>query len=283
MRVFLVLLDGEIQVIRRVFSGKVFSVVAGLLLLFAPLVAQAQADRIGIVLMHGKHGLPTGLVAALAQGLEKQGYLVANLEMPWSRNRTYDVPVARAEEEVRAAIADLRGKGARKLFLAGHSLGGAFATYLAGRLAVDGTIAIAPGGDVSNRVYRIHVDESLSRARRLVEEGKGAERVELIDYEGGAPYAIHAVPAAYVTWFDPAGALNMNRSTRAANPRSPVLWIVPTNDYPGLLKHSLALYRGLPAHPLTRLYEPEADHRGAPTASIDQIVRWTKGVAAAAE
>lgn len=254
-----------------------------LLLLAAPLAALAQADRIGIVLMHGKHGSPGGLIAGLAESLVKQGYLVASLDMPWSNRRTYDVPVSRAEEEVQAALADLRGKGARKVFLAGHSLGGAFAAHLAGKVAVDGTIAIAPGGDVSNRVYRIHVHESLSRARRLVEEGQGATPVDLVDYEGGAPYTIPAVPAAYVTWFDPDGALNLRRAARAASPESPFLWIVPKHDYPGLLKTTLPLYHSLPRHPLTRLYEPDADHRGAPTASIEEIVRWTKEVAAAAQ
>ena len=264
----------------RILRGKL-SRLLGLLLLVTSSAAPAQADRIGIVIMHGKNGMPGGLVGALAKSLEQQGYLVANLEMAWSNRRTYDVPVSRAEEEVQAALAGLRGKGAGKLFLAGHSLGGAFATHLAGRLPVDGIIAIAPGGDVSNRVYRIHVGESLGRARRLVEEGKGAERTELVDYEGGAPYAIPAVPSAYVTWFDPGGALNMSRAARAADPKKPFLWIVPINDYPGLLKITLPLYRSLPQHPLTKLYEPEADHRGAPTASIEEIVRWTKEVAAA--
>jgi pimeloyl-ACP methyl ester carboxylesterase len=250
------------------------------LLLAAPLAASAQSERIGIVIMHGKGGSPTGLVAELARTLEGRGYLVANLEMPWSGDRGYDVPVVRAEEEVTAALARLRDQGAGKLFVAGHSLGGAFATHLAGRLSVDGIIAIAPGGDVSNRVYRISVSDALERARKLVAEGKGGERAELVDYEGSTgAYAVLAVPAAYVTWFDPDGALNMGRATRAANPRTPILWIVPKQDYPGLLKVSLPLYRDLPRHPLTRLYEPNSGHRDAPTASAEEIVRWTEEVA----
>jgi pimeloyl-ACP methyl ester carboxylesterase len=267
----------------RVFCGKAPYLRSWLLLLLAAsLAALAQGERIGIVIMHGKHGSPAGLVAGLAQALEKQGYLVANLDMPWSQRRTYDVPVDRAEEEVRAALAGLRGKGAGKLFVAGHSLGGAFATHLAGKLAVDGVIAIAPGGDVSNRVYRINVSESLSRARRLIEEGNGAGRAELADYEGSSgPYTVSAVPAAYVTWFDPEGALNMGRAARAASPKTPILWIVPKNDYPGLLKTSLPLYRSLPRNPLTKLHEPDTDHRGAPTDSAGEIVRWTKEVAGA--
>jgi pimeloyl-ACP methyl ester carboxylesterase len=255
-----------------------------LVALAAPLAALAQAEAIGIVVMHGKGGSPAGLVADLAQTLETRGYLVANLEMPWSGRRNYDVPVGRAEDEVQAALAGLRGKGARKLFVAGHSQGGAFATHLAGRLSVDGIIVIAPGGDVSNRVFRQTVGESLTRARRLIAEGKGAERAALQDYEGSrGAYTVSAVPAAYVTWFDPEGAMNTRRAARSANPQTPILWIVPTGERPALRSTTLPLYRDLPRHPLTRLHEPDADHRGAPTDSADEIARWTKAVAAASK
>ena len=80
--------------------------------------ALAQSEPLGMVIMHGKGGSPTRRVADLARALEAKGYLVANLEMAWSGSRNYDVPVSRAEEEVAAAVADLRGKGAKKVFVA---------------------------------------------------------------------------------------------------------------------------------------------------------------------
>ncbi len=248
----------------------------------APLAAMAQGEPIGIVIMHGKGGSPTRLVADLARNLEGKGYLVANLEMPWSGRRNYDANVARAEEEVQSALADLRGKGAKKVFIAGHSQGGAFTLHLAGKLAADGFIAIAPGGNVAGRIYRENIGGSLVRARQLVAEGKGSEPARLEDYEGSrGTYPVIAVPAAYVTWFDPEGAMSMDRAAKAANPKTPILWIVPKRDYPGLLKSSPILFRELPANPLTRLYEPNADHIGAPSASADEIVRWTREVAGA--
>jgi len=243
-----------------------------------PVTAAAQAEPIGIVIMHGKGGSPTGLVAKLANGLEGNGLLVANLDMPWSGKRNYDVTTARGEEEVEAALAGLRGKGAKKVFVCGHSQGGVFALYLAGKLAADGFITIAPGGNVGGRFFMEQVGASLARARRLVAEGKGNERAPLEDYESDK-YTIDAIPAAYVTWFDPDGAMSQERAVRAVNPRVPVLWIAPTRDYPGLIKNSRPLYRQLPRHPLTQLYEPDADHRGVPTASVDEIVRWTREVA----
>lgn len=242
--------------------------------------ALAQPAPVGIVIMHGKGGAPGGLVAGLASELEGKGYAVVNLEMPWSGRRNYDVPVTRAEEEVDAALARLRGQGAKKVFVAGHSQGGVFALHLAGRLAVDGVISIAPGGSVSSKVFRSQLGDSLARARQLIADGKGDERARLEDYEGSkGRYPVAAVPSAYVTWFDPDGAMNVMRAARTARPGVPILWIVPTRDYPGLLRTSPGIFQMLPSNPLSRFYQPDADHRGAPSAAADEIVRWTREVA----
>jgi pimeloyl-ACP methyl ester carboxylesterase len=246
----------------------------------AAATAAAQSDPLGAVIMHGKGGSPTGLVSGLASALEKKGFLVANLDMPWSEKRNYDVTVEQGEREVEAALAGLRKKGAKKVFVIGHSQGGVFALHLAGRIAADGFVTIAPGGSSANRFFAEKVAGSLARARELVAQGKGAEPAELYDYEGGrGNYVVKSPPAAYVTWFEPAGAMSQERAVKVVNPRVPILWVGPTRDYPGLLKFSLPLYRDLPKHPLTRLYEPNADHRGAPTAAADEIARWTREVA----
>jgi len=255
-----------------------------LLILALPPAAWAQGEPIGIVIMHGKGGGPMFLVADLARSLEGKGYLVANLDMPWSGRRNYDVPVATGEEEVTAALEGLRQKGAKKLFIAGHSQGGAFALHLAGRLSADGVIVIAPGGDVSTPFFSSKVGASLARARALVAEGKGAEPAELEDFENArGNYVVRSAPTAYVTWFDPQGAMNMERAARAVSPGVPFLWIAPTNDYPALRKAHPYFYRMLPANPRHRFAELNADHRGAPTASVDEIVRWTRQVAGAAQ
>lgn len=100
-----------------------------------PAIAEANPMRIGVVLMHGKGGAPTRLVADLAASLESRGWLVANLEMPWSGRRDYDVEVGAAEREVETALQGLRDKGAQKLFVAGHSQGGVFALYFGGGMS----------------------------------------------------------------------------------------------------------------------------------------------------
>lgn len=237
-------------------------------------------SKIGVVVMHGKGGNPGRYVSDLASALQDKGVLVANLEMPWSGNRNYDVDVAAAEKQVHDALEGLRANGATKVFVAGHSQGGLFALYLGGRLRLDGIIPIAPGGHVGSPVYREKVGDSLAQARKYVADGNGGERQRLFDYESSrGVYAVIAVPSAYVTWFDPEGAMNQILALKALKPELPVLLIVPTRDYPGLLRMKNAVFKALPPSRHTRLYEPESDHLNAPGASSAEILRWTREVA----
>jgi pimeloyl-ACP methyl ester carboxylesterase len=229
--------------------------------------------------MHGKGGLPDGLVLELASDLARRGFSVANLEMPWSSRRDYDVDVAAAVAQVQAALADLRAKGALKVFVAGHSQGGVFALYVAGKVPMDGVVAIAPGGDAANPALQERISESRSRAAALVADGKGAERTRFVDWGSRGVQPVITSPAVYLTWFDPEGAMNELASIRRLAPGMPVLFIVPTNDNPALLRAKPRMVAALPRNALTRVYEPVANHTGAPTASREEIARWIVEVA----
>jgi len=247
----------------------------------APVAAQSPPAAIGVVVMHGKGGSPAKHVAELATGLERKGYLVASLEMPWSGARNYDAPVAAAESEVEAALAELRAKGAARLFIAGHSQGGLFALWFGGRHPLDGIIAIAPGGNVASPTYREKLGDSVSRARQLIAAGKADEKTPLQDFEGSrGMYTIWCTPASYLTWFDPDGAMNEVKAIRSMDPKVPVLFVAPTGDYPPLRASKQMMFQGLAANPLTKLFEPNATHLGAPAASIEEIARWMAQVAA---
>ena len=137
-------------------------------LLSVPAAAQ-NAPAIGIVVMHGKGGSPTARhMTPFVTGLESKGLLVANLEMPWSGRRDYNADVATAETEVTAALNELRRKGAKKVFVSGHSQGGVFASHYASKYPVDGAILIAPGGNVSNSTFRQQVGGAVEQARQGV-------------------------------------------------------------------------------------------------------------------
>jgi pimeloyl-ACP methyl ester carboxylesterase len=245
-----------------------------------PCVAQPP-EKIGVVVMHGKGSSPDEYVGALVRALQDKGVLVANPEMPWSGRRNYDADVAAAEKEVQEALDAMRAKGATRLFVAGHSQGGVFALHLGGRLALDGVIAIAPGGNVAGQRFREQLGDSLEQAKKYVAEGKGSERQRLRDVGPHRAYPVNAVPAAYVTWFDPQGAMNEMRAAKMLKPEVPVLLIVPTHDLPGSDRRKDRMAELLPQNPHTHLYEPATDHFGAPSASSDEIDRWMREVSAA--
>ena len=244
----------------------------------------AQSPAIGVVVMHGKGGSPTKWVAPLASGLEQKGYLVANLEMPWSGRRHYDVDVATADKEVDAALDALRARGAQKVFVVGHSQGGVFVLHYGATHPVDGIVAIAPGGNVASPVYAKEVGGSVERARKLVAEGKGGEKESFEDFEGSrGNFRVTATAAAYLSWFDPAGAMNQVKSSISIDPKVPVLFIAPTRDYPALQRVKGMMFGALPGNPRTRMYEPSASHLEAPAASVEEIARWTAEVANAGQ
>lgn len=87
------------------------------------LAQEIPSSQIGIVIIHGKGGSPTKYVSGLANALESKGYLVANLEIPWSKKREYDTTAEGGVQEVATALSMLQSKGAQKLFVSGHSQG----------------------------------------------------------------------------------------------------------------------------------------------------------------
>jgi pimeloyl-ACP methyl ester carboxylesterase len=243
------------------------------------LTLHAQADTVGVVVMHGKGGSPGKWVSELASSLERHGFVVANLEMPWSGRREYDVDVGAAENEVKTALESLRQKGASKVFLAGHSQGGIFALYFGGRNRVDGIVAIAPGGNVGSQIFREKITDSVELARKSVAEGQRGVKMRLTDFEGAkGVYGITTTPAAYLTWFEPEGAMNQVLAMKTIKADTPVLFIAPTGDYPGLSRIKHDMFGLLVKHPLTRMYEPNSSHLNAPTASVQEIANWIDAV-----
>lgn len=120
----------------------------------------------------------------------------------------------------------------------------------------------------------------MAQARQLVADGKGDEKARLLDFESSrGTFAVVTTPANYLAWFDPDGAMNQVIAMKNMNPKVPVLFIAPKGDYPGLQKIKQSMFDALPRHPLTKLYEPDATHLGAPSASLDEILRWTREAA----
>jgi len=228
---------------------------------------------VGIVVMHGSGSSSAGM-SYLAERLRQPGWMVANIDMPWSSAGQFSEPVEAAEKKVLAELERLRSRGATRLVLVGYSKGGLFAAHIAGKVKVDALVAIAPNGGSDQK----KLGDQLDKAKALVAQGRGQERTLLKDGDvvgGDIRYDLPgAVPASYLTWFDPQGAMNFERIWRDLRPGTPVLLIVPTKDLANLVKIKRPLYEGLPAHTANKLYEPDTDHLGAVSASEAEIVRW---------
>ena len=65
------------------------------------------AGGIGIVLLHGKTGMP-GQHAKLAAALKAAGYEVEMPKMCWSKDRIFDQPYTACMSEIDSAIAQIR-------------------------------------------------------------------------------------------------------------------------------------------------------------------------------
>lgn len=245
-------------------------------LLSPSLQAAPSASEIGVVVMHGKGGRPGKFVDVLASALEKEGFQVANLEMPWSGSRHYDVDMNGAVDEITRALDAMRAKGVQKVFVAGHSQGGLFALHYGGLHKVDGIIAIAPGGQVDANAYVSALGKYVAEARRMVNEGRGNEKAAFGDYEGSrGATTVTTTAAIYLDWFDPNGA-HTSRVFKNVMPGTPVLYVAPKRDYPSLVKSKYDNFGALPPNPQTRMYEPDADHLNSPGAAAPEIILWIR-------
>ncbi len=259
----------------------IFLMFVAAMVLVAPaaLLAAPSAAEIGVVVMHGKGGGPGKYVNGLAASFERAGFQVANLNMPWSHKRRYDVTMQEGVEEITRALDAMRANGVRKVFVAGHSQGGLFAVHYAGLHPVDGVLPIAPGGQVDSAFNVANLAPYIEKAKQMVNEGRGSEKAVFAEFEGAKgsiPFSTTA--AIYLDWFDPNGA-HTSRVFKSVKPGTPVLYVAPLRDYPALVRSKQQAFSTLAPHPKTRMYEPDSDHVGAPDAAAEEAVRWVREVA----
>lgn len=239
------------------------------------------AADIGVVVMHGKGGNPDKFVNTLADELRGAGFDVANLEMPWSGRRQYDTTMQGAVDEINAAADAMRAKGAKKVYVAGHSQGGLFALYYGGVTQADGIVTIAPGGSHGSKVFRDALGGLVAEAKSMMDAGRGNETSQFSDYEGSkGRFPVTTRASVYYDWFNPDGPHNMDIVTRKLKSGTPVLYVAPTRDYPALKSIKSASFAALPVHTMTRMIEPDADHLRAPSAAAGDIISWLREAAA---
>jgi pimeloyl-ACP methyl ester carboxylesterase len=131
------------------------------------------------------------------------------------------------EDDIDAAVGQLRQRGARIIILAGHSFGAAGAVRYAGRHKVNGVIALAPGHYPEGGYFTNLTANSRSKAQALVDAGKPDEAGWFDDpNSGGRLKQVKMSAQTYLDFFDPAGLMNFGNNAAAVLPGTAVLWII---------------------------------------------------------
>ena len=236
-------------------------------------VTPSTGNDLGVVLMHGKLGAPSGYVAGLASALESEGYLVSTPTMPWAGTRTYDATFAEAMREIDREIDALRAKGAKFVVAAGHSLGANAALgYATSRDGVDGVIVLAPGHVPEAPAWIRLLGADVKEAKELIATGRGKEKHRFTDTNQGRTHPIVTTAEAYLSWFDPEGPAVMPTSAASFRTSIPLLVVVGSRDRTARGKDYI--FDKAPPHPKSKFITVSAGHVDVPSAAIDDIVAW---------
>lgn len=270
----------------------------GLLVGVGPLLAQSvsstpspatSAPTIGVVLLHGKQGhtqFDTSLVR-VNSALQSAGMIVVRPEMAWSYKRLMDKDWSDAVDEIKEHIQTLKSRGAQRIVLAGQSLGSPAVLAFAAKYqdAVDALVLISPGhtpkyfyegipfAPMRNWTIRKEVD----RARGLVAEGKGDQRMPFSDINLGSSPTTWATPNIYLSYQAPESDAEMSLTAPRISQRTAVLWLMGKSDY--LVKEGSAyVFDRLPPNNKNQYVEVEGGHFDAGNRNSELIVRWIQGV-----
>ncbi len=249
---------------------------ATLLLLFGLVAPLAAADKIGLVLMHGKLSHPSKPFNTLVPQLETDGILVDTPEMPWSASRGYDKGYEQAMEEIAASVKRLRDRGATKVVVGGHSMGAAAALIYGARHPVDGLLLLAPGHHPQSNSLQERFGASVARARELAAAGKGNDKEGFDDFDASKKppaFTVTTTPHIYLSYFDPAGIANTLTAAGKITATVPVLWVDGANENPGLKGYGQKIY-GAIGSSATKHVEVTAGHITVPRESGAEVSAW---------
>lgn len=236
----------------------------------------AASSEVGVVLMHGKWGSPKSMLP-LARDLESAGYLVSNAEMAWSGRRLYDVDYPVALKEIEQQVRQLRANGAKRVVVAGQSMGSnAAVAYASSGFDLDGLVILSPGhfpeGGMGKRLR-----PSLERAKSMVAANRGTDSESFDDINQGKQRSIKVAAGTYVSYFDPDGLGAITKNIKKISKPVPVLLVIGTADpfYP----ESKAMFDSAPPHPLSRYVALDTDHFNVPKVVGTELLKWLDSIA----
>jgi len=253
--------------VKRVICGALVTLLSALLV--HPVLA--ASFEVGVVLMHGKWGSPQSMLP-LARDLETRGYLVSNAEMAWSGRRLYDVDYPAALKEIELQVRQLRANGAKRVVVAGQSMGSnAAVAYGSSGFDFDALVILSPGhfpeGGMGKRLR-----PSLERARSMVAANRCADSESFDDINQGKQRSIKIAASTYISYFDPDGLGAITKNIKKLSKVVPVLLVIGTADpfYP----ESKAMFDSAPPHALSRYVALDSDHFNIPKVVAAELIKW---------
>jgi pimeloyl-ACP methyl ester carboxylesterase len=249
-------------------------------LLFFISCAGNATEPVGIVILHGKNpGGPNWQgMQSFAGKLDQAGIQVLEPEMPWSRRRYIDADFDSAMREIDGHVKALREKGAKRIVLAGHSMGcPAAMAYAARHGGVDALVLLAPGhvpAAYFNRPQLAVVRESIEKARQMVECGEGNLGNQIFsDINQGTRLTVFTTAKTYLSYFDPTSDAEMSNTAPRIPANLPVLWVIGRSD-PLFPAGRAYVFDKLPANSRSRYLEVDANHLSTPAVASEQAVAW---------
>jgi len=233
------------------------------------------ANTIGVVLLHGKTGMPSQL-AKLSAALTVAGYAVETPEMCWSKKRIFDKAFPACLAEVDAAVADLKARGATKIVVGGTSQGavGALA-YAADHPTLAGVVGMAPACDPGDTARFPEVVDGLRSAHALVAQGRGDTVTAIEDIAGGKEITVKATPTVYLSFHgtdSPIATMKGMMVTTLPKLAMPLLWVAGARD--GSQVIAPEAFAAAPRNGRSRYVTVDADHGGTPDAAVPAVVAW---------
>lgn len=239
--------------------------------------AQAETKNVGIVLIHGKWGNPTGNIKPLADALRSNGYRVVTPLMPWSVKRGYDKPYQDAISELDEIISTYKSRGVSRVYVIGTSFGAngsiAYAAY--GKHPIDGVVAIAPGHIIDLPKFSKIYARDVAIASDMVKAGKGDEIANFSDTNAGKKQQFDMKASTFLSYFDPNGMGALSISSKKVTQKIPLMILlggphdiaVPLGKeyiFSNWPEHTKSIYATLDG----------AEHFTAPEFAIDPILKW---------
>jgi esterase/lipase len=239
------------------------------------LAASARGETVGVVMLHGKHGMPAQL-QQLAASAADAGFLVERPEMCWSAARIYDRSYLECFADIDAAAARLKEHGATAIVVLGMSLGANAALgFGARRQGLKAIIALAPAHAPELLRRRPDIAQSIAAAQAAVAAGRGDDKATFDDINLGKIFSVSTSPAIYLSFFGSESLAVMPKN--AAHLTAPLLMVSGKDD--PTQKTADNIFAQAPSDPRNEHVMVEADHLGTPAASVATVSSWLKMLA----